>query len=182
MLFTGQSRRLQPRKPCTNAQAAVALTSGRMMEFICAEILRLEAENSSRETEIEEIKSELLERGEIKQKWKRKMDEERSRGLEVERDYLSAVTALEQEKIVQKNALAEFLKQKAALDCQKQLLSSLNEEVVERSERLASEQTKDINEQHAVQDMLGNLQVKYEGLHDEKSILEAEVEAIRILR
>ncbi|CAA2960577.1 Glucose-induced degradation protein 8 homolog [Olea europaea subsp. europaea] len=62
----GQSKRFQLRKPCTKAQAAVALASGRSMEFIHAEISRLEAENSSRETEIEEIKSELLERCEIK--------------------------------------------------------------------------------------------------------------------
>ncbi|XP_022877073.1 uncharacterized protein LOC111395325 [Olea europaea var. sylvestris] len=62
----GQSKRFQLRKPCTKAQAAVALASGRSMEFIHAEISRLEAENSSRETEIEEIKSELLETCEIK--------------------------------------------------------------------------------------------------------------------
>ncbi|KAL2546526.1 hypothetical protein Fot_15759 [Forsythia ovata] len=178
----GQSKRFQPSKPCTKAQAAVALTSGRMVEFIHAEILRLEAENSAKQTEMKEIVSELLERGEIKQYWERKMEEERRRHLEVERDYLSAITALEEEKIAQENALAEFLKQKAALDCQKQLLSSLNEEVTEMSERLASERTKHIDEQHVLQDMLGNLQVNYEGLLDTKSILEAEVEAIRILR
>lgn len=74
------------------------------------------------------------------------------------------------------------MKQKVALDCQKQLLSSLNEEVAEMSENLASEQSKYINEQHGVQDALWNLQVKYGGLLDEKSILEAELEASRRLR
>lgn len=106
MLFAGQSKRFQLRKPCTKAQAAVALASGRSMEFIHAEISRLEAENSSRETEIEEIKSELLETCEIKWKWERKINEESTHGLEVERNYLSAINALEQEKIIQENALA----------------------------------------------------------------------------
>ncbi|CAA2960576.1 Uncharacterized protein At3g50808 [Olea europaea subsp. europaea] len=50
------------------------------------------------------------------------------------------------------------------------------------SENLASEQSKYINEQHGVQDALWNLQVKYGGLLDEKSILEAELEASRRLR
>ncbi|KAI3452980.1 hypothetical protein Pfo_009643 [Paulownia fortunei] len=178
----GQSKRLQPSKPCTKGQAAVALTCGRMTEFMQAEISRMEAENVSRQNELKEVMSELLERGDIKQYWERKMEEERSRGLEVEMDYHSAVTALEQEKTFQENALAEMVKQKAALDCQEQLLSSLKAEVMDMSERLSFERAKYIDEQCGMQDMRHDLQVNYEGLLDTKSILEAEVEALRILR
>lgn len=180
--FTGQSRRLQPSKPCTKAQAAVALTTGRMKDFIQAEISRLEAENVSRQSELKEVMSEILQRGDIKQYWERKMEEERNHGLEVEMDYQSAITAFEQEKTNQESASAELVKQKAALDCQEQLLSSLKAEVMEMSERLSLEKAKYIDEQRGIQDMQHDLQVKFEGLLDAKSILEAEIEALRILR
>ncbi|KAL0446929.1 UNVERIFIED_CONTAM: hypothetical protein Slati_1820800 [Sesamum latifolium] len=178
----GQSKRLQPSKPCTKAQAAVALISGRMKEIIQAEISRLEAENVSRQIELQEVMSELLERGDIKQYWERKIEEERSRGLEVEMDYRSAITALEQEKNFQETALAELVKQKAALDCQEQLLSSLKAEVTDMTEKLSSERAKIVEEQRGIQDIQHDLQVNFERLLDTKSILEAEVEALRILR
>lgn len=181
-VFTGQSKRLQPSKPCTKGQAAVALTSGRMTEFIKAEISRMEAENIARQNEWKEAMSELLERGDIKQYWERKMEEEKSRGLEVEMDYHSAITALEQEKNFQESALAELVKQKAALDCQEQLLSSLKAEVEDMSESLSVERTKYIAEQSGIENMRHYLEANFERLLDAKSILEAEVEALRILR
>lgn len=63
----------------TKAQAAVALTSGRMTEAIYDEILRLEAEHSSRQVAIEEIRSELLDKGDIVRFWNEKMNEGKGR-------------------------------------------------------------------------------------------------------
>ncbi|XP_059317011.1 uncharacterized protein LOC132067724 isoform X1 [Lycium ferocissimum] len=178
----GQAKRFQPDKPSTKAQAAVSLTSGRMQEYIQSELSKLEAENLSRLMAMEEIKSELLDRGEIQRIWESKMEVERSRGLEVENAYLDSVSDLEQEKILQENALAELLRQKAALDCQKQLLSSLKEEVDEMSERLACEKFKHVDEQCSLSATIHDLEVKHEALLDTKSMLEAEVEALRKLR
>ena len=84
--LTGNIRRLQPLKPVTKAQAAVALTSGRMMEAIHAELSRLEAEDLSRQAEMEEIRSELLHRGEIQSFWEERLNKEQDRGIEVEKD------------------------------------------------------------------------------------------------
>ncbi|KAL3636122.1 hypothetical protein CASFOL_020669 [Castilleja foliolosa] len=178
----GQSKRLQPSKPCTNGQAAVALSSGRMAKFIQAEITRLEVENISRQKEIKEITSELLERGDIKQYWEEKLEEEKNRGSEVETNYRAAITALEQEKAFQETALAETMKQKAALDCQEQLLCGLKDEVDDMSGKLGLERDKFVVEQRGVEDVGNGLRVELEGLMDKKSILEAEVEALRILR
>ncbi|CAN4121917.1 unnamed protein product [Withania somnifera] len=178
----GQAKRFQPDKPTTKAQAAVSLTSGRMEEYIQSELTKLEAENSSRLMAKEEIKSDLLDRGEIQRIWESKMKAERSRGLEIESDYLASVRDLEQEKIVQENARAELLRQKAALDCQKQLLFSLKEEVDEMSERLAREKFKHVDEQCDLSGMIHDFQVKHEALLDTKSMLEAEIEALRKLR
>jgi hypothetical protein len=182
LLFAGQSKRLQPNKPSTKAQAAVALTSGRMAEAIYTELARLEAESSARQAQMEDIRSELLDEGEIQRFWDQKLIEEKTHGLEVEKVYFAAVSDLEQEKFVQEKFFAEYLKEQAAMDCQRQLFLSLKEEVAEMSEKLASERTMYISELHILQDMFSDLQTKQEGLLDTKSILGAEKEALRILR
>lgn len=181
-ICTGNSRRFQPNKPLTKAQAAVALTSGRMSEAVVNEILRLEAESSSRQAAMIEIRSELLDRGDIQKFWNEKMNGERTRGFELEKLHIATLHDLEQEKIVQVKTYAEHLKEKAAMDCQRQLLLSLREEVDEMSERLASERVTYVAEQCNIQELLSELQTKQEGMLDTKSILEAEIEALRILR
>lgn len=182
MFFTGQSRRFQPSKPCTKAQAAVALTCGRVTEFIQAEISRLEAEKLAKEIELKELRSEIIERGDIKEYWEQKMEKERKRGLEVEVEYRSAIMALEEERVAQESGSAELVKQKAALECQEQLLSSIKAEGTEMSEILSVEKAKYDDELHGIQETRQELQAKYEELIDAKSILEAEIEALRILR
>ncbi|WCJ24636.1 hypothetical protein M5689_006580 [Euphorbia peplus] len=178
----GKSRRFQPKKPLTKSQAAVALTSGRMAAAVHNEMLRLEAENSLRQTALKEIRCELLDKGDIERFWNEKMDEQRSYREEIQKLYITALHDLEQEKMVQEKTSAEFLKENAAMDCQKQLLQSLKREVDEMSERLESERAMYMSEQCSVQELLTELQTKQEGTLDTKSILEAEIEAIKILR
>ncbi|KAJ1386670.1 hypothetical protein SESBI_40595 [Sesbania bispinosa] len=177
-----QSKRFQPNKPSTKAQAAVALTSGRMKEAISSELSRIEAENSARQAEAEEIRSELLSRGDIQKFWDEKLSEEKNHGFDVERFYHEAVSNLEEEKINQDKINAEYLKEKAAMDCQKQLLVSLKKEVDEISEKLESERAEFVDEKHIVQKLLKDLEFKHEQMLDTKSTLEAEKEALQILR
>lgn len=153
-----------------------------MTEVIHTELLRLEAEKLSRQAEAEEIRSQLLNRGDIQSFWNEKIKDEKIRGFEVEKDYLAAVSDLEEERIVHVNCLTENLKEKAAMECQSQLLLRLKDEVDEMSERLACERTSYMAEQRNLQGMLNELQNKQEGVLDVKSILEAEKEALRILR
>ncbi|XP_038706109.1 uncharacterized protein LOC120001735 [Tripterygium wilfordii] len=115
----GKSRWFQPFRPSTKAQAAVALTSGRMSDAAHAELLRLEAELYSRQAEMEEIRTELLDRGDVEAFWDEKLQEVKIHGSEVEKIYLAAVHDLEQEKIVQDKIFAEYLKENAAMDCQR---------------------------------------------------------------
>ncbi|MED6212317.1 hypothetical protein PIB30_082178 [Stylosanthes scabra] len=178
----GQSKRFQPNKPSSNAQVAVALTSGRMKEAISAELSRIEAENSVRQAEAEEIRFEVLSRGEIRTFWDHKFSEEKNRGVDVERIYHDAVNTLEEEKSNQDKIYAEYLKEKAAMDCQKQLLLNLKKEVDDISERLASERVIYLDENHTVQKLLGDLKSNLEEMLDTKSTLEAEKEALQILR
>lgn len=180
--FIGQSKRFQPNKPSTKAQAAVALTSGRMAKAISNELSRLEAERSSRQAEMAEIRSQLFDSGDIQRWWDKKFSEERARGFEVEKLYIAARCDLEEELIVQEKNYAEDLKEKAAMDCQRQLLLNLKDEVDEMSGRLESERATYVVEKCTLQDTLSDLQTKLEGLLDTKSRSEAEKEALRILR
>ncbi|KAL6006879.1 hypothetical protein ACLOJK_032375 [Asimina triloba] len=177
----GNTRRLQPQKPATVAQAAVSLTVGRMREAIDAELSRIDAENSSRQAEMEEIRSEILLRGEIQKFWAEKMDEEKAHRLEVEQDFQMATHDLEKEKIAQDESMADFLKEKAVLDCQRGLLLSLNVEVNEMREKLAAERVSFVAEQLSLGQLVAELQSKLEVLVEAKSRLEAEKEALRIL-
>ncbi|KAI7744068.1 hypothetical protein M8C21_006693, partial [Ambrosia artemisiifolia] len=103
LYISGQIKRFQPGKPCTKAQAAVALTSGRMTESIRHEFSKLEAEN-------------------------------------------------------------------------------LKEELDEMNQRIAYERAGYVDEEHKIRRTVRELEVKYEKVLDSRSILEAELEALRILR
>lgn len=153
-----------------------------MVEATYTELSRLETDWSSRQAEMEEIRSELLDRGDIQRCWDEKFSELRTQCFEVEKLYASACADLEQELNVQEMGYAEALKEKAAMDCQRQLLLNLKEEVDEMTEKLASERAMFVDEKCKLQNILGELLTKQDGLLDTKSILEAEKEALRILR
>lgn len=153
-----------------------------MEKAISAELSRLEAEYRLQKAEMEEIRSELLEKGEIRQFWDEKLQIERSRGVEMEELHQSRISELEEEKIAQQKWFAERLKEKSAIDCQKQLLHSLREDIDEMSQRLTSDKSAYLSEHNKLQEMLSDLETKLESLLDKRSILEAEIEALRILR
>lgn len=182
MSFAGRIKRFQPNKPSTKAQVAVTLASGRMTEAISAELSRLESESSARKAEIEDITLELVERGDIQRYWDKKLTEEKKRLMEVEEIYLAAVSDLGEEKTVQEKFFSEYLKEKASIDCQRQLLLSLKEEVDGVTEKLLSERSVCEKEQSELRNMHADLQNQLEGMVDTKSVLEAEKEALRILR
>ncbi|KAJ7954046.1 S-layer domain containing protein [Quillaja saponaria] len=177
----GLSKRLQPNKPSTKVQAAVALTSGRMTEAISSELSRIEAEISARQAEAEDIRCVFLERGDIQRFWEEKLNEEKNRGSDVERLYHDSISDLEQEKIVQGKIFSEYLNEKVAMDCQKQLLFSLKEEVDEMAAKLASERASYVDEKQNLKHLLGELEIKQEEMLDTKSTLEAEKKLLRFL-
>lgn len=153
-----------------------------MVDAISLELSRLMAEKSSKQAEKEEIRSELLDRGDIKRYWDEKIYDERKHGVDLEKFYAAARHELEQELNLQEKNCGGDLKEKAALDCQRQLLLNLKLEVDEMSKRLESEKALYMKEKSKLLEKLCNLQTQQEGLLDTKSILEAEKEAIRIMR
>ncbi|KAG0479392.1 hypothetical protein HPP92_010250, partial [Vanilla planifolia] len=123
-------RRLQSDVPVTKAQAAVALTCGRMTDVIRSEISRLEAEEQSRFVEMEAIKSELIRSGAIHKLWEEKQCETRNLTLQADRDLERALFDLEVERAAEDERLAGYLKEKAALECQQELLLCLTKKLM----------------------------------------------------
>ncbi|KAG9450102.1 hypothetical protein H6P81_010067 [Aristolochia fimbriata] len=178
----GCSRRLQPNKPVTKAQAAVVLASGRMMDLIQGEVSRLEAESYAKQVEIESIKSELLQRGEIQRFWDGKLNEEKAWELVVEREYLVASLDLEKEKLNQDKSLPDILSEEAALDCRKQHLARTTEEVKKMYERINFEKANLESEQQSLVELRKDLQARQKGLDDAKIVMGAEIAALQSLR
>ncbi|KAK8662803.1 hypothetical protein V6N13_024691 [Hibiscus sabdariffa] len=104
----GQSKHFQSNKPASKPQATMALTSGRMANAIPNELLKLEMESSSKRAEMKEIKSELLQKGEIQRLWKEMLDEERARVSKVEELCFFVVQDLEQGRLSGRNVLLSF--------------------------------------------------------------------------
>lgn len=177
---TGNSRRLQPRRPVTRAQAAVALASGRMAGAIQAELSRRELEDSSRSAQMEDLRREMI--SEIRTLWEGKLDEEKARRRKTLQDYLAALNDLKEEKIALEGDLADHVKERAALDCQRRLLGSLGEEVDQLQERLADERSNLLTQKEILDKESAELRRQQDAIAEAKSILEVEKEALRILR
>ncbi|KAH0462660.1 hypothetical protein IEQ34_010235 [Dendrobium chrysotoxum] len=178
----GNIRRLQPDKPVTKAQAAVALTGGRMADAIRDELSRLEAEELSRLAEMEEIRLELIHSGVIKKHWEEKLSEEKILTLQVERDLESALFDLEIEKTAEDDRLDDYMKAKTALECERQLLSSLKKEVDEMNQKLDNERVSFMAEKQNLESQLKDLQEGKDAVFEARSALEAEKEAVQMLR
>lgn len=79
-------------------------------------------------------------------------------------------------------SIAEYTKQKAALDYQQQLLHSLREEVDVMYHKLANERANILAEQQSSEKLFNEVRAQQDAIVEAKSILEAEKEALRMLR
>lgn len=178
----GNTRRLQPHKPVTKAQAAAALTSGRMKEAIQEELNRLEADNQARLSVIAEITEELINRGDIQQQWEEKMKKEQERALEVDNNLQHVLDELANERADREEELAVLLKERAALERKNQELINLRLEVDGMYDRLATENEEVMADQQTLENQLSDMTSKHQAVNEAKSYLEAEKEALTMLR
>ncbi|KAG2603786.1 uncharacterized protein LOC120669611 isoform X2 [Panicum virgatum] len=178
----GNTRRLQPLKPVTKAQAAAALTSGRMEEAIRDELNRLEAENQAHLSAIAEIMEELISKGDIQQQWEEKMKKEQQRAFEVDKDLQHVLHELAIEKTGREREVEDLLKEKAALECQNQELINLRSEIDGMYDTLATENAKVMADQQNLENLLSDVTSKHQAVNEAKSHFEAEKEALTMLR
>ncbi|KAK8919221.1 hypothetical protein KSP39_PZI021928 [Platanthera zijinensis] len=177
----GNTRRLQPEKPITKAQAAVALSSGRMAEAIRSELSRLETEELSKLSEMEEIRVELIHGGATKH-WEEKLREVKKLAHQAERYLESALFDFEMERAAEEERFTDFMKEKADLDCQRQMLFNFKKGVDKMCEKLAHEEVVFTDKKQKVTTMLKDLCEERDAVSEAKSVLEIEKEALQILR
>jgi DNA repair exonuclease SbcCD ATPase subunit len=178
----GNTRRLQPQKPVTKAQAAAALTSGRMEDAIHNELNRLEAENQARLSSISEIMEELINRGDISKKWEEKIKNEQDSALEADKDLQIALHELANERANTEKEPMDLLKERAALEHQNQELISIRSEIDGMYDRLATESAEVMSDQQTLETLLSDMTSKHQAVNEAKSQLEAEKEALTMLR
>uniref|UniRef100_A0A0D9WPY7 SLH domain-containing protein n=1 Tax=Leersia perrieri TaxID=77586 RepID=A0A0D9WPY7_9ORYZ len=178
----GNTRRLQPHKPVMKAQAAAALTSGRMEEVIRDELNRLEAENQSQLSVMGEIMEELINRGDIKRYWEEKMKEEENRELAVDKHLQNVLQELTNEKTNREKELAVLLKERTALEHQNQELVNLRSEIDGMYDRLAMESLEVMTDEQNLEKLTFDVSRKHQAVSESKSYLEAEKEALTMLR
>uniref|UniRef100_J3MED8 SLH domain-containing protein n=2 Tax=Oryza brachyantha TaxID=4533 RepID=J3MED8_ORYBR len=178
----GNTRRLQPHKPVTKAQAAAALTTGRMEEVIRDELSRLEALNQSQLSVMSEIMDELINRGDMKQIWEDKMEKEQNREFAVEKHLQHVLQELANEKTDREKELAVLLKERTALEHQNQELVNLRSEIDDMYDRLAMERLEVMAEEKTLEKLSFDVSRKHQAISESKSYLEAEKEALTMLR
>ncbi|EEE65770.1 hypothetical protein OsJ_21451 [Oryza sativa Japonica Group] len=178
----GNTRCLQPHKPVTKAQAAAALTSGRMEEVIRDELNRLEAENQSQLSVMGEIMEELINRGDIKRYWEDKMKVEEIREVAVDKQLQHVLQELANEKTDREKELAVLLKERTALEHQNQELMNLRSEIDGMYDRLAMESLEVMTEEQNLEKLSLDVNRKHQAVSESKSYLEAEKEALTMLR
>ncbi|KAK8952986.1 hypothetical protein KSP40_PGU010782 [Platanthera guangdongensis] len=177
----GNTRRLQPEKPITKVQAAVALSSGRMAEAMRSELSRLETEELSRLSEMEEIRVDLIQRGATKH-LEEKLREVKKLAHQAERYLEGALFDLEIERVVEEERFTDFMKEKADLECQRQMLFNFKKGVDKMCEKLAREEVVFMDKKRKVTTILKDLCEERDAVSEAKSVLEIEKEALQILR
>lgn len=179
---TGNTRRLQPHKPVTKTQAAAALVSGRMKEAVQDELNRLETENQAHLSVIAEIMEELISRGDIQQQWEEKMKKEQEQALEVDNNLQHVLHELANARTDRENELADLLKERAVLERQNLELIKLRSEVDGIYDRLATENEDIMADQQTLENLLSDMTSKHQAVNEAKSYLEAEKEALSMIR
>ncbi|KAI5058955.1 hypothetical protein GOP47_0025274 [Adiantum capillus-veneris] len=137
-LAFGHTRRLQPQKPVTKGQAAVALATGEAWELVSEELARLEAESVAEAAVVAELALEAKAQKEVAAAFEKLVQVEREKQQASTSMLESTRAELEQIKAVHDTEKLGLLKDRAALDAEKELLSSAKLEVEQQALALSS--------------------------------------------
>lgn len=137
-LAFGHTRRLQPQKPVTKGQAAVALATGEAWELVSEELSRLEAESVAEAAVVAELALEAKAQKEVAAAFEKLIQVEREK-QQVSASMLESTHAeLEQMKAAHESEKFGLLKDRAAIDAEKELLTNARLEVEQQALALSS--------------------------------------------
>lgn len=138
LIFAGHTRRLQPQKPVSKAQAAVALATGEAWELVSEELARLEAESVAEAAVVAELALETKAQQEMAAAFQELLQVEREKQQEAASLVESTRAELEQVKAEREHEKYSLLKERAALDSQKEILSSARIEIEQQQLALSN--------------------------------------------
>lgn len=153
-----------------------------MEKLIHEELTRIEIETRLKLSEMEDIKRELTQKGEIETFWKAKIKEEQEKEIKSQEALESALLELRRERKETEEGLSENMKEKIALEGERAILLGLEKEIDELSEKVFNENNQVMSEKRSIEKISVDVNGKYESLIQTKSRLEAEKEAVHVLR
>lgn len=132
-LAFGYTRRFQPQKPVTKAQAAAALATGEAWELVSEEFARLEAESMAEAAVAAELALETKAQQDVAAAFNELLRLEREKQQETASLVEKLQAELEQLKMEREEEKYTLLKDRAALDSEKDSLLSMRREVEQQS-------------------------------------------------
>ncbi|MCO5547540.1 hypothetical protein L7F22_000990 [Adiantum nelumboides] len=137
-LAFGYTRRFQPEKPVTKAQAAVAIATGEAWDLVAEELARLEAESIAEAAVVAELALETKAQQEVDVAFNELLQAEKAKQQEAASIIERLQTQLEEVKAEREQEKYGMLKDRAELDCEKNLLSNMKRDVEEQALLLSS--------------------------------------------
>ncbi|KAH7426981.1 hypothetical protein KP509_10G025100 [Ceratopteris richardii] len=137
-LTFGRTRRLQPLKPVTKGQAAVALATGEAWELVSEELARLEAESVAEAAVVAELALEAKAQKEAATVFENLVQEEKEKQQASASMLESTRAELEQIRDLFEGEKSGLIKERAALDAEKDLLTITRHEVEQQALDLCS--------------------------------------------
>lgn len=178
----GYTRRFQPEHPVTKGQAAVAIVTGRMALAVSEEMDKLHVQNSMNEVIMKELVLEAHAKKELDVEFKQVLAASRESRIMIEK---MAEATIDQANIVRAERWSEcllFERERSAIESEKQLLSSIREGLIGKSERLSVDETNLQIERSRCERLKIDAETRKQALLQATSIIEAEMRAIKSTR
>ncbi|KAI5054204.1 hypothetical protein GOP47_0030903 [Adiantum capillus-veneris] len=132
-LAFGYTRRFQPEKPVTKAQAAVALGTGETWELVAEELARLEAESMAEAAVVAELALETKAQQEVAAAFNELLQAEKAKQQETAIMVEKLQTQLEEVKAEREEEKYALLKDRAEIDCERNLLLKMKCDVEQQA-------------------------------------------------
>lgn len=181
-LAFGYTRRFQPEKPVTKAQAAVALATGEAWEIVTEELARLEAESIAEAAVAAELALETKAQQEVAAAFNELIQAEKAKQQETASLVERLQAQLEQVKAEREEERYALLKDRAELDSEKNLLFSMKHDVEEQALLLSNAKLEVSFQREQVDKLRAEAEEEKERISRIRTELEVEKNALTLAR
>ncbi|KAJ7543798.1 hypothetical protein O6H91_09G052800 [Diphasiastrum complanatum] len=178
----GYTRRFQPDKPVTIAQAAVALTSGEAGEHVAEELARLEAETLAEAAVSTEIAMEARAKKEANAAYIEELEEERKCTAAAQSLVGALRLELEAFKTEREEEKFAILKDRAAIESEKEFVSHIRIDIERLSQELSNEKVKVAFDREKLEKLVAEAEREKLSITTVRSELEVEKKALTLAR